>query len=252
MKFTSLDIITKGLLISRQYPIHFYVHFLYLGSRAYEELHFDSLHNIKTVKLPVIPDYNGVDLPCDVMDIVQVGVENGQFVRPLNSRDGINSLNNFNTDGSKTMYGNTSIDFGITNSIYFKGYQPFFPNEQFRGRFYGMGDNNNHNSFKFIPERNQLQLYEGLTVDHVILEYISDGSEIDNATMITPYAKGAIEAYILWKMKEASRAYGEGERERAKQQWIQQHLLFRARKFGLTKEDIIATMRKHTHGSIKG
>ena len=252
MRLTNLDTITKGLLISRAYPIHFYMQFLFFGSRAYEELSFDSLHNIKTVKLSVIPEYNAVDLPCDVMDIVKVGVENGQFIRPLNSRDGINSLNNFNTDGSKTMYGNTTINFGISNAFNFQGYQSFYPNEQFKGRLFGMGSANNPNSFKFIPERNQIQLYEGLTADHIILEYISDGTEIDNATMITPYAKGAIEAYILWKMKEGSRAYGEGERERYKQQWIQQHLLFRARKFHLTKEDILATMRKHTHGAIKG
>ena len=251
MKFTSLDTITKGLLISRQYPIHFYMQFLYLGSRAYEELHFDSLNAIKTLKLPV-NSYNAVDLPCDFMDLIQVGIEHGQFVRPLSSRAGINSLNNFDDDGVKIPFGSTDFDLTDVNQQFFSGYQSYYANEQFRGRLYGMGTGDAPFTFKLVTEREQIQLYEGIACENVIIQYISDGSEIDNATMITPYAKAAIEAYIIWKMKEGSRAYGEGERERAKQQWIQQHLLLRARKLSLTKDDIIATMRKHTHGSIKG
>ena len=253
MSFTNLDTIVKGLLIERGYPIHYYMQFLYLSSRAYEELHFDSLGNVKTISIP-INSYKAVPIPCDFMDWVKVGIPNGQFVRPLSSREGLTSLNNFDSSGNKVSYSSkTVVDSLFFDNRIFAGAQTFYnENGEFTGRLFGIGAGDNVNTFKYIPERNEFQLHEGIVADNIILQYISDGSSIDNATMITPYAKAGIEAYIVWKMKAASRAYGEGERAEAKRQFDLQHRLLRARKNELTKDKIFSIVRKHTHGSIKG
>lgn len=253
MKWTSLDTIVKGVLISKQYPIHFYMQLLYLGSRAYEELHFDSLSNIKTVKL-AINEYKAISLPCDFMDWVKIGIPVGQFVQPLSQRQGITRLNNFNSEGEKVLHGSGILNSeGSYDALFFSGSQQFYnSNGDFTGRMFGMGSGDDTMTFRYLPERGEVQLHEGLAAEEIILQYISDGSEIDNATMITPYAKSAIENYIIWKMKEGSRAYGMGERQEARLQWEHQHRLFRARKFGLTGEKIKAIVRKNTHGSIKG
>lgn len=251
MKWTNLDTIVKGLLISRGYPIHYYMPFLYQASRAYEELSFDSLRNIKTLKIP-INSYGAIPLPCDFMDWVKVGIPNGQFVRPLSSRQGINRLNSFDDGGNKVAYGEDTSTT-IFDSIFFNGYQQYYnQNGEFTGRMFGVGSGNDSNTFRYVPEREEIQLHENIAATDVILQYISDGSDADNATMITPYAKSTIEGYIIWKMKEASRTYNMGERAEAKKQYEVQHQFLRGRLFGLTKDSIYSTLRKHTHGSIKG
>ena len=252
MRYTNLDTIVKGVLIERGYPIHYYMQFLFLASRAYEELHFDTLGNIKTISIPV-NSYNAAPLPCDFMDWVKVGIPNGQFVRPLSSRKGLSSLNNFDNNGNKVLHSNDLTADNLFNSMFFRSTQTFInENGEFTGRMFGAGSGDNANTFKYIPERNEIQLHEALSANQIILQYISDGSSIDNATLITPYAKAGIEAYIIWKMKEASRMYGQGERQEAKRQFDLQHRLLRARKNELTRDTIFNIVRKHTHGSIKG
>ena len=252
MKWTNLDTIVKGVLIERGYPIHYYMQFLYIASRAYEELYFDSLGCTKTVKLPV-NSYNAVPLPCDMVDFVNIGISNGQFVRPLSSRSGLSSLNNFDATGNKVLHSDNSTDTGIFNRLFFGSSQTFYNEHgEFTGRMFGAGSGDNVNTFKFLPDRNEIQLHESLNAAEIILRYISDGSSIDNATMIPPYAKASIEAYIIWKMKEASRTYNGGERQEAQLQFWQQHKILRGRKNDLTKDKIFNIVRKHTHGSIKG
>lgn len=252
MRWTNLDTIVKGLLIARGYPIHYYMQFLYLGSRGYEELHFDSLACIKTIKIP-INSYRAVPVPCNLMDIVKVGIPNGQFVRPLTSRPGISSLNNFDDAGNKILYGEDGIEISAFDSIFFNGYQTFVnENGEFTGRMFGIGSGNDPNTFKFIPEREEIQLHENIIGTHVILQFITDGTDCDNATMIIPYAKSSIETYIIWQMKEGSRIYTDSERGESKRKHDLEHAKLRARKNTLTKDKIKAIVRKHTHGSIKG
>jgi hypothetical protein len=253
MTWTNLDLIVKGVLISRGYPIHYYMQFLFHAKRCYEELNFDSLKAIKTVSLAP-NSYNAITLPCDYLDFTKVGIPNGQFVRPLARRSTLSRLNNFDSSGNKVIHGEAgNTNYNFTNGLFFSGYQNFYnSNGEFTGRMFGLGAGDNANTFTVLPERNEIQLHESLNVNHIILQYISDGTSIDNATMITPYAISSIEAYIIWKMKETNRNYQMGERMEAKRQFDLEHAKLRARIFGLTKDDIFYTVRKNTHGSIKG
>lgn len=253
MKWTSLDTIVKGMLIAKGYPIHYYGQFLYFGARAYEELHFDSLQSIKTVKLPVDQTDKTVQLPCDCMDIVKIGVPTGQFIRPMTYRPGLNPLSNYDDDGNPTLYGqSTTFSSNYYDGSFFRGYGLYFnENGEFRGRFFGYGNGDNAMSFTLRKEEGIVRIHEGNTADHIILQYITDGSSVDNLTMITPYAKSAIEAYITWKVKENSRVYGIGERMEARRQWEHQHQVLRARLNQMSAEDIRQIVRKNTRSSIK-
>jgi len=328
MKFTTLDTVVKGYLLQKKYPIHFYIDFLVYASRCFEEIHMDSIANIRTARIPV-NDYNAARLPDDYMDWTKIGVENGQFVKPLIQRT-MNRRNNYTingiissftltggagyTDGTYTGtpltggfgtgaaanitvaggkvtavtmtagqdYAEGDVLTGLTggtgffitvNSVVGSDKIPF-PNNQinpptdnFFARCYGYYLNyNDHmeytgkdygakinraDSFDVFPERNEIQLNNNLGADFIILEYISDGSEIDNATQITPYAKSTLEAYINWKVKENSRSYGEGERQRAEQLFIKEHKRLRARMSNLTLNDIRASIYKNSSGAPK-
>jgi hypothetical protein len=244
MKYTNLDKIVKGFLIERGYPIHFYFQCLYAGSRGYQELHFDSLKSIKTVRATA-DEFFFVSLPCDCMTVLSAGIPNGQFVRPLFKRQGINDLPNYDTDGNKALYPAELNQ--LFDDLYY-GYNRY----SYEGTgFYGLGANDNRLGFEFIKERGGIQLVQSSGITEIIVSYLTDGTSIDNLTMIDPMATAAIEAFILWKIKENSRAYGEGERERSKMRFQAEHAKLRARKNDLTAEDILAMIRKTSHGGVK-
>lgn len=328
MKYTSLDKVVKGYLLQRGYPIHFYIDFLVYAQRGFEEISFDTIGNIQTKKLP-INSYNAVTLPDDYMDWIKVGITNGQFIRPLVNRQGMNRLNNYDANGSlaflSTITGGSAYTNGTYNAVALtggtgtgatgnitvaggvvtmvtlvnsgKGYTdgdvlsasaaniggtgsgftvvssikiPFGePDAQYisswpwygytiewndrleyTGRNYGERLDRS-DTFKVLPERNEIQLHNSIKATDIILEYISDGSAVNNATQITPYAKATLEAYINWKHKENGRSYGEGERLRAQRQFDHQHRILRARMNPLTIQDIKASIYMATSGAPK-
>ncbi len=246
MVYTTLDKIIRGYLLQRGYPIHFYVDFLVYGVRCFEELHFDTLGNIRAKRIP-INSYKAIPLPCDFMDETKVSAESGQFVFRLTERDGFNRLNNFDDNGNKALFGETTdlqfvLDWPDTVHFNDRG--------ENTGRKYG-SQTWGSNTYKVIKERKEIQLDEHIEASNIILEYISDGSEIDNATQITPYAKATFEAFINWKLKENSRSYNEGERDRAQRQFEHQHKILRARMNPNAVRTILTSLKRRTHGSIK-
>lgn len=242
MKYTSLHTIITGILLQRKLPIHFYADFLIYSQRCLEELHFDTLGNVRTVKLE-INETGAVTLPEDFLDLCKIGVVNGQFVKPLVSRNGMNRLNNFDTDGTtKIPYPETSLFNSFYSGISYND------NNEFTGRMYGLKADRT-DSYKLIIERNEIQLDQRIAASGVVMEYISDGSEIDNATQVNPYAKSTIEAFDNWQYKENNRSYSEYERTRAQRQFDHQRRILRARLNSLTLSDIKAIIYQNTSGA---
>jgi len=319
--------------------MHFYVDFLVYAQRCFEEISFDTIGNIRSVRIP-INEFSCAPLPDDYMDWCKIGVQIGQFVKPLINRPGMNRLRNYNyyntiatysltagTGYADGTYSNIALTGGtgknvVVNITYASGVpsvtlvnpgQDFtigdrltgtfgsgtnfsltvltlvdsdeinYPDEfvddstervdspgypyfntnfltgyyvnyndhlEYTGRDYG-GRMSRTDTFKVIKERNEIQLHEDLQATYIVLEYVSDGSEIDNATQITPYAKSTFEAFINWKHKENGRSYGEGERERAQQNFNKQHRILRARMSDLTLSDIKASIYKNSSGAPK-
>ncbi len=241
MRWTTLDKIVCSLLLRRGYPVHFYFQFMKLASDCIRELNFSTLAIINTKKLLVGP-LGSVELPQDYVDYVKIGIPNGQYVRPLASRDGINRLNNYDDNGNKTLYDHVEsnqvggwIGYWYNNVINSNG--------ENIGRQYGRGAGERKDTFKVLKERGEIQFDEDLGVEYIILEYISDGQNVDNATKIDPQAQATIEAYVLWQMKEASRAYGLQERQLAKQEYTEQWRQLRARLADWTITDILRIVR---------
>jgi hypothetical protein len=258
MRFTSLDQITRSMLLQRGYPIHWYIDFLKYGTDALRELTFDVLKVINSAKLPV-NSYKAVTLPCDYVDWVKVGVAAGQYVHPL-AQGPINRLNNFDDSGNKIPYSDELPDgtfAEIRGSIeYTNGLNSL---GEHTGGIFNHNPGRSIGTFIELTERNEIQLDNDYPYDYIILDYISDGATCscgcdcggDSATSIHPYAIAAIEAYIDWKMKAFNRAYGAGEVQMAEDQYIRQERKLRARKNGLTRWDIVQAARLAYSGTYK-
>lgn len=233
MTSVTLDSIVRNFLLKRGYSLHWYLQFIVYAKDCLRQLSEDDLTVVNTKLLPV-NSYNAVDLPNDYLDYTLVGVRVGQNVKPLVETSKINRMVNRNDDLEPIPYGTNAVPGD--EQIYYGSLYPFYWNTTYWntygepiGRMYGLGAGLQDDVFSVFPERGQIQLTEYLSVDNIVLEYISDGMNADAATRISPYAYDTIDAYILWQMKEHSRTYSAGEAQLAKQEYIDQRKILRAR-----------------------
>ena len=248
MKLYSLDSIVRSSLLRKGYPIHWYMQFLKYSADCLRELSFDSLQNIRSVKL-TLNEYNAVALPCDYVDWIKVGLENGQSVRPLAQTDGFNRLNNYDSSGNPALYATATT---ATENVLPYYEDSINTNGELIGRQFGFMGGNNPNCFKVLRERNggEIQFDTSYTAD-IILDYISDGMASDAATEVHPYATATIEAYINWQMKEHSRTYNLGDKREAKEQYDKEHRILRARLQSFSLTDLRRVLHNNYSGSIK-
>ena len=255
MTYITLDSVVRNFLLKRGYTIHHYLQMLVYAKDCLRILTEDDLQVVNT-KLLTPNDQNAVDLPSDILDYTTVGVRCGQNVKPLVQTNKINRMVNRNSDLEPIRYDESEAD--AANQIYYGALYPFYWHSTMwneygepTGRLYGMGAGVQDDVFGWFPERNQIQLTELMEVDYVVLEYISDGMNADAASRITPYAYETIDAYILWQMKEHSRTYSAGEAEYAKQEYINQRLILRARINPMTMEVWKRLFQRATYASPK-
>lgn len=240
MVTTTLDKIVRNTLMKKGYPLHFYVQFLVYGREALKELTMDDLKVFNTKILPV-NSYNAVEIPADYLDYVVVGVMTGQGIRPLVETNKMNVLNNFDSNYNIKEWTGSNEEPNGSSLIYYGG----FPFSQWFtvhfnaygeaiGRYFG-NRGGYADTFTVAKNRNQIQLNEHLAgLENIYLQYVSDGSDSGSATTIDPQAELTIQSYINWQHKEQNRTYGLGERQIAKDEFISQRKILRARKSDLT------------------
>lgn len=230
MKFTSIRSIAKSTLLQRNIPLHYYLQYIKLASDCLRELRFSHLRVVETRRLPV-NSYKAVDLPCNTADIVQVGIPVGQFVRPLHQQSGINRLANIDSVGAKIPYGAVAsgdVDVVTGGAIMYND------NDEAIGRFFGFHDGLLADTYKFLPERNQIQLNESVGATEIILVYVSDGSDCDAATKVDVLAQDCIEKYIKWQHS----ANSDNPYSPEGKSYTLALRILRARKSGITLDDI--------------
>src|SRR5688572_23724967 len=106
MRHVTLSGIVKSCLHQKGLPIHYYPRYLKYGSDCLRELLFDTLQVTNIVRLPA-NDFNEVQIPQDCVDWCSVGVQIGQWKRPLIKKDTLNQLANIDTStGTQISYPN--------------------------------------------------------------------------------------------------------------------------------------------------
>ena len=250
MRVITLDALVRSYLNQVRKPIHWYGRYLKFSNDCLRELLFDTLQITNTVRLPVDEFYQA-EIPADCVDWVKIGVQAGQFVRPLIERHTLNSLENINTtDASQINYPNVDTNDDWTGLFQWWGIN-INTNGENTGGYYGLGAGSEPDTFKFIPERNIIQLNQNVSQSKIVLEYISDGSFSNAATTIPVYAQKCIEAYIDWQHKEKSKSFGAMDAERAKRYFDRQHEILRARKNNLTPDLVERIINRNRKASLK-
>lgn len=216
MIFVSLSSIVKNVLLDRAYPMHFYVQFLNYAKNISQELIYDRLGAVNTVVLKLNAQ-GYAKLPDDYVDWTKVGVVQGQLIKPLVQQQGINRLPN------------TTSEIGgyiPTVQNYYTTYNDF---GEYVGRDYGGKTFFQNDTYKIIKERGIIQCSEALPYTEIIMEYISNGCCMLASVGVEAYAQATIKSYILWQMKDHSRAYSDSQALVAKKEYTDQYKILRAR-----------------------
>lgn len=219
MAYKTLDKMVRSALFSVEYTMHWYIPFLKHAADCVRELGFGIMGGVQTAVITGNDD-NSFDLPCDYAAWIRVGYMSGSLTYPLVQQDNINRLRKSDGAGGYENY-----DVMVSGD----GYYGTIATEwgAFRGGFFGYGSGYSLDTFKEIPERNQIQVHQGLGITDLYLEYAGDGSLICSTTKINPLAQATIDAYIMWKR-------GLGSEDAYKHQWR----LLRARLDPISTEDI--------------
>jgi hypothetical protein len=251
MKGYTLDKIVRSALFSKQYPMHWYLQFLHYGIECVRELNFDTLQNVKSIRLP-INSYKAATLPNDFVDLIRVGNEIGQYLSPWGAKETMNRLNKFDSTGQKVKYGDVEAANGVLPNNWEGFWYTNYVSD--KGEHLGRIFNNKpgfRNSFIMLRERNEIQLDTDYIGKEIVMDYITDGLDINASNAIHPYAHKTIVAYILWQLKEHTRSYNSQERQLAKAEYDNQHRILRARMNPIDTIDIERSLKKFYGPVIK-
>lgn len=254
----SLDKIVKNILLKRRYPLHYYIEYLVYAKDILREVAFDC--NIIAGRYKLLPIENfRVELPNDYVDYSRVSVRVDQYIHPLTEDDALQLVPNYDDDFEIQPYseGVATIPNGSGVSGFYTGYAYPFSTwfmtnwnnwGESLGRNYG-GVGAYIDTFRVDKYTNTIKINEQLCgATELLLEYISNGMDADSATHIESYAQAAIEAGAMWQFKENNRTYGAGEAEGARQLYIQQVQILRARLSPLTTDNLKRLIQKNQRG----
>ena len=239
MNLITVDYIARSYLLDKGYPIHWYIDAINQASNFLKNQNMVSLRLVKPVELTV-NSYGAITLPCDYLMWVKVGLPNGQFVRPLEQRDGLNRINNV-VDNVKVPHNNSLTSDAyysvrlLSNFFWYENTDKY--GENLGRQFSGVPDGTN--TFKVLLERNEIQLDERYSGDTVILEYIASQDNPTAAAKVNPIVLFAAKAYIDWQLKFNNRNVPMQDKQEAERHYWRELRRARSNLFDYSLTDIL-------------
>jgi hypothetical protein len=240
----SLDQIVKTMLLKRGYWLHHYIQFLVYAKEGLADICQDiAILPIQYKVLPVNQDGNTVELPGDYQDYIRVSGWVDQYIRPLVEDNNLQLVTNYDSQFQIQPY-EDGVAVGQDQLVYYNGYMsPYWWlcnwnsfGENLGRQFGGVGAY--ADTFRVNRAANQIKINENLSIDNIVLEYASTGTDGDSATHINPYARAAIEAYMLWQHYLHNRTYSSGDAARMEQLYGDEKVKLIARVSDVTIEKL--------------
>lgn len=232
MTVVSLNSIVNNILLKRKYPIHYYLEFLVNAKDCLREISFDDVQTLR-YKVLQLNDNHAIEIPSDYVDYTRVSVMIGQHLQPLVEDSRLNLVPNYDSSFEIQPYSE-----GVATDTDTVSYAGYYAPYWWMVNYNAFGENTGRqfggigafaDTFSVNKPRNEIKINESLDITQVVLEYIGNGLDADSATHIDAYAQATIEAYCMWMFKENNRTYSAGEANVAKQEYINQRQILRAR-----------------------
>lgn len=218
----TLDSIVRGALMDVGAGLERFETFLHWGLAGYKKFRMDVSQEIKTVELPLTA-WKAIELPPDFTDWIMIGVRVNGMVRVFTNDDSIalyfddvapqdgfpdvqKVTDPFTLDPTQVDPANPFVP----QTLYFWG---LTSRGEDSGELYGLSvKGNGVGYYKFNSERQEIQFSPTLAANtKIYLEYLSDGYNPTQKTMVHTYAEDAIRLYVHWQRMKFSKSYGVGE-----------------------------------------
>jgi hypothetical protein len=99
-------------------------------------------------------------------------------------------------------------------------------------------------------EQNRIELSVQNGVSQLVMEYVADEARSQNPS-VHVYLEAALRSYIYYHIVERKSNIPMAEKGRARQEYYNERRLANARMKGISKEEILKTIRKNTKQSPK-
>jgi hypothetical protein len=235
-QWIDLDEIINQYIDESEQPNHKFFKLWQIAYRGLGELGIDFFAQIKSVKLPIEPNYT-VQLPSDYLNYTKVGILNGQGeVIPLSYNNKLTTYAQFSPDRlSKTQDNSAWNWYSWDSPVWYNYWNGYFYSQLFGipsgAPFVG--------SFKIDNNTGVLLLNEAFQFDYIILEYVSSPTQ-GEAYRIPIQFREALIAYLSWidiRSLPTSRRGALGDKRNRRSEFYNQRRLAwaRYRPFSLTE-----------------
>lgn len=213
---------------------------------CYRELHFDLIQEIKTVQLDLTA-WKAIQTPVDYVDFVMLGVVVNNQIRCFTNDNRISLYHpDEDVDGSPdARTGDDSLPVtDTTNSrLWFWGSINQFGEDA--GQLYGLTvKGNGQGYYKWNSERREFQFSPAIDGDtKVYMEYISDGINPCEATVVHLYIARLIKLYIHWQRLKYAKSSPLWQIREAKSDYYTEFNKVQGRINKITVEDVLECAR---------
>jgi hypothetical protein len=250
----TLDSCIRSALMDIDAGMEMYEKFKNWAIEGYRSLHFDLVQEIKTVELPLTA-WKAIIWPDDYVDFVMIGVRvKGGQVRVFTNNESLalyfdDKEPDGNPDQQPTddpTYSPTDITSTVNQRLWF--WNNMDGNGSDRGGLFGLAVGHSDGYYKINRERRETQFNPAIAIDtKIYLEYISDGIDPCQQTVVNIYAATLLKLYIHWQRHEFSRSSNGMEKERSKRQYWDEYSRVQSRLNPLTVADILEVARESYH-----
>ncbi len=241
--FVTLDQVVKSALMDIGASMERYEQFRHWVIDGYLDFHLDLAQEVKTAYLPLTA-WKSIELPLDYVDFVQIGVVvNGEIrVFTNDERIALPDQNLLESDPPEPTEEEIVPDPSNPNKYYFynwnsRGEDP--------GQLYGLTvKGNGVGYFKMNPERREIQFSPRVKGDtSIYLEYISDGINPSEKTVVNIYAAKLLKLYAHWQRHKYSKSSNQAEKKEAKDDYWNEYYKVQNRIQKVSAADVLEVMR---------
>lgn len=240
----TLDSCIRSALMDIGESMARYEQFKHWAIEGFRSFHFDLAAEVKTTKL-TLTAWKAVDLPIDFVDWVFIGVVVDNQIRVFTHDDRISIFREDADEDGEIDALETTTTPSIQESVPYWFWNNRNSQGQDTGQLYGLTvKDNGVGYFKMNPERREIQFSPSVDGDtEIYLEYISDGFNPNEQTMVNIYAAKLIKLYIHWMRHEFAKGSNGMEKERAKDMYDRELYKVQSRIQKITVDDVLEAAR---------
>lgn len=252
--YATLDqIVRSALADDGEQSLHKYQRYLHFAFEGAKDFFLDSAQDVKTVML-TMNNIKQVELPVDYVDWVKVGIRCGDVIKTFGVQDNLPLLHNKDDCDNPVPFDSCGCDVNTLPTDYgvLGGYKFFnFTNQygEIIGGLFGVGGGYTDRGY-FTVIRNQgdhglIQFNSEVNDTEIYLEYITNGFNPTEETVINSLAEKAIKFYIHWRVEQHKNGPASGNAQAWEFQYYNELRKVRRRMCDLTPKGILELSRKY-------